>query len=97
TSGNRIVTPFPTGINNFNAPDFHRLNVSVSREAVKNDRKSTIRFGLYNAYFRKNVFVLQNNAGIINPPLLNHLNAKIDIKSNSILPILPFLSIEYEF
>jgi hypothetical protein len=97
TSDNRIVTAFPTGINNYNAPDFHRLNISVSREAIKNDRKSTIRLGIYNTYFRKNVFVLQNNAGIINPPLLNHLNSKIDIKSNSIFPILPFLSIDYEF
>lgn len=93
----RSVTPFPTGINNFNAPDFHRLNLSVSREAIKNDRKSTIRLGIYNTYFRKNVFVLQNNAGIINPPLMNHLNSKIDIKANSIFPVLPFLSIEYEF
>ncbi|PLX11768.1 MAG: hypothetical protein C0598_07345 [Marinilabiliales bacterium] len=58
--GNTVV-PYYSGRNEYRMPDYHRLDLSVTwREKIKPNKKwhSEFNFSIYNAYNRKNAWVI---------------------------------------
>lgn len=76
--------------NNFQMPDYHRLDLSASySKRVGNDLKLGVDFGIYNAYNRQNPFFVyltnDNKSGDFEP------------RQVSIFPILPFLNLSLSY
>jgi hypothetical protein len=91
------VTPFPESLNNYNAPDFHRLNLSWSMLVKKAKVSHKLSAGLYNAYNNRNVFILQSELFNIFPAVNDAISYRLSLNSNSLIPILPFISYEISF
>jgi outer membrane receptor for ferrienterochelin and colicin len=91
------VSSFPESINNYNAPDFHRLNMAWTIQIKKPTLSHKITTGLYNAYNQRNVFILQQELYPIFPTDNDTIGLKLSTNSNSLLPILPFISYEISF
>jgi len=69
--------------NNHRLPAYHRLDVGVNFKKVKKRGTRVWSFGVYNAYYRKNVYYLYQNSN--------------GYKMYSITPIVPYFSYSFKF
>ena len=76
-----------TGINNFLAPPYHRLDISFDFSKKKKHWTRTWCFGAYNAYNRKNPFYIYADL-LDKPPTL---------KQVSLFPVLPYFKYSIVF
>ncbi len=76
--------------NNFIMPDYHRLDISASKHWVskKNQKKKSLTFSLYNAYFRKNVSYYRFDQ----VQLPGNDRIKNKLRQVTILPLIPSLT-----
>jgi hypothetical protein len=76
-----------TGINNYQTPSYHRLDIGVEFHKKKNTHSRTWSFGAYNAYNRKNPFYIYADM-LDKPPVM---------KQVSIFPVLPYVKYSISF
>lgn len=95
---NRVLTKYPTGINNVQAPAFHRLNIAYNRKVDRKRYQTSLSAGIYNVYNRKNVFILNSEYGFqASDQNSEYIDRTLSVKRNSLIPILPFISYEITF
>ncbi|MFC2128386.1 TonB-dependent receptor plug domain-containing protein [Bacteroidota bacterium] len=78
--------------NNYRMPSYHRLDLGVNFHKTKKWGERTWSFGVYNAYNRKNPFILMfdgkyNNIGEYNTQLIQY----------SLFPIIPSIAYSFKF
>lgn len=73
------------GKNNFRLPSYHRLDLNVSFEKKKKRGIRTWQAGVYNAYFRKNIYFLY------------YKNEGKDLYKFTLFPIIPSFSYSFKF
>ena len=78
--------------NSYRLPVNHRLDLSVSYNMLKGNYKSSINFGLYNAYNAKNTYLSRME-------LISIGNNKYiyEIDNKSLFPMIPFISYSFGF
>lgn len=83
-----VEVEYLDGRNNYRAPSYHRLDISVNLHKQKKRYERTWSFGLYNAYSRQNPFFL-------------FFDTKTDgsktLKQMSLFPIIPSISYSFKF
>lgn len=75
--------------NNFQLPDFHRLDVNMAYKTRYRDGLIECNLGLFNVYNRKNPYYIRIDASAD--------NKAVKVKQVSIFPLLPSLNIKYHF
>lgn len=78
--------------NNYRFPGYHRLDLGFNFTKQKKRIKRTWSFGAYNAYSRKNPFMLYKSTSYSGTGETNS-----EIKQVSILPILPYVRYSFKF
>jgi len=78
--------------NTYRLPVYHRLDLSATYTIAKKNHKSSVNFGLYNAYNAKNTYMAQLEMVSIG----NNKNV-YTINNKSLFPVIPFLSYRFEF
>ncbi|KAF5434402.1 hypothetical protein C5S36_05165, partial [Candidatus Methanophagaceae archaeon] len=73
------------GKNNFRLPSYHRLDLNVLFEKKKKRGVRTWQIGVYNAYYRKNIFFLY------------YKNSGKDLYKFTLFPIVPSFSYSFKF
>ena len=80
--------------NSLRMPAYHRLDLSVQMKRNRRWAQRTFSFGVYNAYSRRNPFLLQaKNASDENGNDLNYLI----FQQVSAFPVIPFANYRLEF
>jgi hypothetical protein len=80
--------------NSFRLPDYHRLDVSFTRNIKKDGRsEQNLNFSIYNVYNRPNPYFMYFN--VTGDLKKNKLN--VQLKSVSIFPVMPSVSYEIRF
>jgi len=82
--------------NNFRQEAYHRLDFNVDFIKQKKRHKRIWSFGAYNAYSRKNPFLLQLEDDFIQDAEGN-VEVKTVLKQYSLFPIIPSISYRFEF
>ncbi len=83
---NKIETAYYYGRkNNFRLPPYHRLDLNITFEKKKKRGVRTIQLGVYNAYFRKNIFFLY------------YKNSGKGLYKFTLFPIIPSFSYSFKF
>jgi hypothetical protein len=78
--------------NSYRLPVYHRLDVSITYNIEKRKHKSSVNFGLYNAYNAKNTYMSQMEL-----VFLENEKYAYKIINKTLFPIIPFLSYNFEF
>lgn len=85
-------------INNGNYPDYHRLDIALTKKyLLTKERYWEINFNVYNLYNRRNTYRLYPATEVITDEQHRPIERKNVIKSASVFPILPSISISYKF
>ena len=74
--------------NNQRMPSYHRMDVSINLHKEKKRGTRTWSYGIYNVYARQNPFLVylnQNGSG------------QLELKQQSLIPILPYFSYTFKF
>ena len=82
--------------NNFRQPSFHRLDLGINFTKQKAKHKRTWSFGVYNTYNRRNPFFVFIDTDVT----FNEDNERVEtkeLKSQSILPIIPYFNYSFTF
>lgn len=83
--------------NNYRLADYHRLDLSVQYKKIKRHGTSTLEFGLYNAYNRKNPYSIdfEDEKILVEGSVVK--TGKVIIKQYSLFPIIPSISYKRNF
>lgn len=97
---NTYVQPFYTGKNTERTPNYHRLDISLTKNfTTKNNRTAYLNFGVYNAYAHTNPFYVNIDAVYQNDPnnffKFTGFNVKYEVKS--IFTFIPSVSYGIKF
>lgn len=85
-------------LNNGKYPDYHRLDVSLTKKyLLSRGRFWELNFNLYNAYSRRNTYRLYPAIETIRDAQNRPIETRNVVKSTSVFPILPSISIIYKF
>lgn len=85
--------------NNYRLPDYHRMDIGFNFHKQKKHGIRTWNISLYNAYNRKNPFIVRqswSNDQVYNPDTQSWDNRKI-LTMFSLFPIIPSISYSYKF
>ncbi len=86
------------GINNGKIPDYHRMDVSLSKKFLFSDsRFLEIGINIYNLYYHRNTYKLYVDRETITDAEQKPIGSRYIVKSASVFPILPSLNIRYKF
>ena len=99
----RAPTFIYRGRNQERMPDYHRLDVSLSRQTTttRKGHLKTWSFGVYNLYNRRNAYYIDfsTNVTVENPgqPNMRFVTGSISVVQQSLFPILPYVSYSLKF
>lgn len=96
TTGSDILLYTQGGRNSYRMKDFHRLDIAFQRRLQWKHVRGNIEFGLFNVYNRKNPYYYYADTQSVGDPLNNPQSISV-IKSVSLFPIIPSVSLSFEF
>lgn len=86
------------GINNGKLPDYHRMDVSLTKKfSFSNSRFLEIGINIYNLYYHRNTYKLYVDRETIVGEDFRPIGSRYVMKSTSVFPILPSLTVRYKF
>jgi hypothetical protein len=86
------------GINNGQLPAYHRLDASLSKKISRPDNRFwEVSLNIYNVYSRRNTYRLYPATEVIVDDQQRPVGSRYVMKSASVFPILPSVSVRYKF
>ena len=80
--------------NSFRMADYHRLDIGANKHFKIRNADATLSFGAYNAYNRKNPFILQYEDTFIDS---EEIVEKTELYQYTLFPIIPSVSLSVSF
>lgn len=95
---NHEVQAFYNERNNYQLPDYHRLDLGLTiYRPKKNGNTGIWSIGVYNAYSHHNSFYVETRSRQIQDPATKEMKEEKYLKSVSIFPFIPSVSYTYKF